>query len=242
MLAISLKIIFLDIGAVNKDFTFSRVVQAEQELYYGRLSGSVMTDQSTNLVTLDLKRKVLNDGLILLVLKRDISELDAFNLLGGKVSVEGLLKDSVQGDRVYKKYFNMLLSVEHPVIDISDCPDLGPILMALLAARKGGTLTGTKRLKIKERDRASAMSDELKKFGIEAKVFENSVEIREGTLKAPGKDLCGHNDHRIVMALSTLLSVTGGWIEGAEAVKKSYPDYFEVIKKLGIKVSENGMD
>ncbi|MBP5151629.1 MAG: 3-phosphoshikimate 1-carboxyvinyltransferase, partial [Lachnospiraceae bacterium] len=170
--------------------------------------------------------------------------LDAFNLCGGKVSVSGLNPESLQGDKIYKKYFNMLLSVQKPVIDISDCPDLGPVLMALLAFRNGGTLTGTRRLRIKESDRAAAMAEELSKFGVSCEVLENSVNIESKGLEAPSDILYGHNDHRIVMSLSTLLSVTGGKIDGAEAVAKSYPDYFEVIKTLGIKFEEinNGMD
>ncbi len=169
--------------------------------------------------------------------------LDAFNLAGGSVSVTGLNKDSAQGDMIYKKYFNMLLSVKRPKIDISDCPDLGPVLMAVLSLRGGGgILTGTKRLKIKESDRGVAMAEELEKFGIKTQVGDNSIEIFEGSLQAPKTILSGHNDHRIVMALSVCLSVTGGEITGAEAVKKSFPDYFSVIKGLGIEVIEDGMD
>jgi 3-phosphoshikimate 1-carboxyvinyltransferase len=49
--------------------------------------------------------------------------------------------------------------------------------------------------------------------------------------------LDGHNDHRIVMALSVILSQIGGAINGVEAVKKSYPGFFEDIKMLGAEVS-----
>ena len=86
------------------------------------------------------------------------------------------------------------------------------------------------------------MAEELAKFGVKVENLENTIEIFEGMPKAPKNLLCGHNDHRIVMALSTLLSVTGGEIDGAEAVKKSFPDYFSVIKGLGIEVIEDGMD
>ena len=59
-------------------------------------------------------------------------------------------------------------------------------------------------------------------------------------LKTPEKELLSHNDHRIAMSLSVLSSLTGGTISGAEAVRKSYPDFFETIKKLGIEVKEIG--
>ena len=51
-----------------------------------------------------------------------------------------------------------------------------------------------------------------------------------------GVMLDGHNDHRIVMAMSVVLSRTGGSISGAEAVRKSYPGFFDHIKQLGAKV------
>ena len=49
--------------------------------------------------------------------------------------------------------------------------------------------------------------------------------------------LDGHNDHRIVMAMSVILSKTGGAIRGVQAVKKSYPDFFENIRQLGADVT-----
>ena len=81
------------------------------------------------------------------------------------------------------------------------------------------------------------MCEELAKFGIQTHMEENSIEIGSG-LKAPEVEIEGHNDHRIVMSLSLLLSITGGKITEAEAVRKSYPGFFEDIKKLGISVEE----
>lgn len=159
--------------------------------------------------------------------------LDGLNLLGGNVSVEGISPKTLQGDRVYIEMFKALSNGQKN-FDLSDCPDLGPVMFALAAAFGGATFTGTARLRIKESDRAEAMRQELLKFGIETVVYENSVEIKKGKLTAPREILCGHNDHRIVMALSLLLTKTGGELEGIEAVKKSYPDFFETIKNLGI--------
>ncbi|MBE6788462.1 MAG: 3-phosphoshikimate 1-carboxyvinyltransferase [Ruminococcaceae bacterium] len=159
--------------------------------------------------------------------------LDGFNLLGGKVKVTGLSQNSLQGDRVYKDMYKALLKGEKS-FDLSDCPDLAPVMFALSAFCGGADFTGTARLKIKESDRAEAMRKELLKIGIDSEIYENSVKIKKGTLLSPTQRLCGHNDHRIVMALSLLLSKTGGEISGAEAVKKSFPDFFEKIKNLGI--------
>ncbi len=161
--------------------------------------------------------------------------LEAFNVLGGEVKVTGLSPDSLQGDRVYFDCFERLASGK-PTIDIADCPDLGPILFAVAAAKNGGVFTGTKRLKIKESDRAAAMAEELAKFGATVMVQENTVTVEKTAFYAPKTPLYGHNDHRIVMSLAVLCTLVGGSIEGAEAVRKSFPDFFEKIETLGMEV------
>lgn len=160
---------------------------------------------------------------------------DAYNLLGGEVTVDGLSPDTRQGDRVYREMFARLRRGA-PTLDISDCPDLGPVLMALAAAGHGATLTGTHRLKIKESDRGAAMAEELTKMGACVTVEENCIRIFPAPLHAPAVPLCGHNDHRLVMALALPATVVGAEIEGAEAVSKSLPDFFDRLASLQIKV------
>ena len=162
---------------------------------------------------------------------------EALNLFGGEVTVNGLRPDSIQGDKAYRKYYDMLVRGV-PTIHIGDCPDLGPVLFAVAAAKNGGVFTGTRRLKIKESDRAAAMAEELKKFGTSVSVYDDTVVIYPAEFHAPEEELYGHNDHRIVMALSILLTLTGGIIDGAEAVSKSYPGFFENLTTLGIEVTE----
>lgn len=157
--------------------------------------------------------------------------LYGFNLIGGNVSVEGLNGNSLQGDKICLEYFEALK--EEKEIDLSDCPDLAPVLFALAAALGKGSFVGTKRLAIKESNRALVMKTELLKFGVETEIFENAVKIRASGLKKPKEAIFSHNDHRIVMALCLLLSKTGGEIENAEAVNKSFPDFFEKIKEFG---------
>lgn len=161
--------------------------------------------------------------------------LDSFNFIGSNVKVENLKEDSLQGDKIYKEYFKQI-SEGTPTLDISDCPDLGPILFALAALKNGATFTGTNRLKAKESDRGQAMHQELCKLGGGLIFGENTVTVPKQDLKYKGIILDGHNDHRIVMAMSVILSKTGGTINGAEACKKSYPGFFQDIKKLGAKV------
>lgn len=161
--------------------------------------------------------------------------LDGFNLIGGDVEVLGLDEDSLQGDRVYRQIYRELKSGKKQ-FDISDCPDLAPVLFTLSAVLGGAVFNGTKRLKLKESDRGEVMKQELSKFGIELTINENSVEVKEGGICTPKEILLSHNDHRVVMSLALLCSLYGGKIDGCEAVNKSFPDFFEKIKSLGIEV------
>lgn len=161
--------------------------------------------------------------------------LDAFNFIGSDIEICNLKPDSLQGDKIYKEYFNEIADGT-PTLDISDCPDLGPVLIALSALKSGAILTGTDRLKIKESDRGQVMHEELRKLGGGLIFGENRITVPKHNFKNTEIVFDGHNDHRIVMALSLILSKYGGTINGAEAVNKSYPSFFEDIKNLGAEV------
>ena len=161
--------------------------------------------------------------------------LDAFNHIGSHVQVGNLKADSLQGDRVYQAYFRRI-SEGTPTLDLSDCPDLGPVLFALAAMKNGAVFTGTDRLKAKESDRGMAMHEELAKLGGGLIFGDNVITVPRQELLDRGEILSGHNDHRIVMAMSLILSRTGGAIDDAQAVRKSYPAFFEDIRRLGAKV------
>lgn len=161
--------------------------------------------------------------------------LDAFNCFFGSVSVDGIAPDTLQGDRVYKEYFKLLESGS-PVLDVADCPDLAPILMTVAAFKNGATLKNTARLKMKESDRGETMKKELSAFGAKIDVLENEIVVHKAPLHAPERTLSSHNDHRVAMSLAVLSSAFGGEIDGAQAVSKSFPTFFEVIKNLGIRV------
>lgn len=156
----------------------------------------------------------------------------ALNALGSDIEVEGLNKNTLQGDSVIRRLLGRL-GRSHPVIDVADCPDLAPVLMAVGAALNGVTLTNTDRLKIKESDRGSAMAEELKKLGVTVILGNNEITVNApDALTPPSEPLFGHNDHRIVMACAVILTLVGGEIEGCEAVSKSFPDFFEVLDSL----------
>ena len=86
------------------------------------------------------------------------------------------------------------------------------------------------------------MAQELSAFSIPVTVEENSVEIGSAALQAPSRPLNGHNDHRIVMSMAVLLTLTGGRILGSNAVRKSFPDFFEKLSALGIEVERYAAD
>ena len=111
--------------------------------------------------------------------------LDSFNFIGSNVKVENLKEDSLQGDKIYKEYFEQI-SEGTPTLDISDCPDLGPILFALAALKNGATFTGTNRLKAKESDRGQAMHQELCKLGGGLIFGENTITVPKQELKYKG--------------------------------------------------------
>ena len=161
--------------------------------------------------------------------------IDAFNYLNGNVMINGLNKESYQGDKKYLELFDKL-SEGYYECNIKNCIDLGPILFAFASLKHGGCFNGVNRLRIKESDRIKDIKEELEKFNIEVIEEENKVIINNKNINKPKDILYGKNDHRIVMALSVMLSVYGGVIDGVEAVNKSYPNFFEDLKSLGIEV------
>lgn len=152
-------------------------------------------------------------------------------LIAMGADVSGLDPGSLQGDRVCIDYFRKI-EEGTPTLDISACPDLGPVLMAYAALHSGCILTGTDRLAIKESDRGRAMKEELSKFGTGVCIGDDYIEVGGGA-SAPEEALQSHNDHRIVMALSVLATRLGGVIEGAEAINKSFPDFVSAARECG---------
>lgn len=164
--------------------------------------------------------------------------LFALNEIGGDIKVDGLDKNSLQGDRVCLDIFKKL-NDEEPIIDLANCPDLAPIAFVVASLKNGAKFINTRRLKIKESDRAEAMAEELGRLGIVVDVHENDVYVHKNDIKTTRYILLGHKDHRIVMALSVLLSKMGGMIDGIEAVGKSYPNFFEDLTRVGVKYAIN---
>ena len=157
------------------------------------------------------------------------------NLLGSRITVKSLADRTVQGDKISQEWFTALRR-KKVTLDVSDHPDLAPLLMACAAVLHGAVLTGCGRLQYKESPRGEAMAAELQKFGADVLVDDDKIWIGSAALHRPAEDLCSHNDHRIVMALAVLCTLYGGTIRGAEAVSKSYPEFFDLLRGLGVEI------
>ena len=124
-------------------------------------------------------------------------------------------------------------------IDLANCPDLGPILCILAMYSLGNThIYHAGRLRIKESDRIAAMEEELRKFGLDIHSTQDDIYISPSTSYACKEALYGHNDHRIVMALSvaSLCGQQETIIKDAQAINKSYPNFFEDLALINGKV------
>lgn len=118
--------------------------------------------------------------------------------------------------------------------DATHCPDLFPPLVALAAYCKGTTtIKGVNRLLHKESNRALTLRDEFKKMNVFIDLNGDVMTIKGGK-EIKGAKVSSHNDHRIAMACAiTALGAKGNTIiENADAVKKSYPDFFKNLKEL----------
>ena len=161
---------------------------------------------------------------------------EALRQSGHGIRITGLREDSLQGDKVCREYFRRIVSGS-AAADVTDCPDLAPVLMAFAAMNGGTRLTGTRRLRFKESDRGQVMAEELAKFGVTVTIGENEITVGDETPHCPRTVLRGHNDHRIVMALAVLCTRTGGVIDGAEAVRKSFPGFWDAMRGLGAEIT-----
>lgn len=122
--------------------------------------------------------------------------------------------------------------------DISDCPDLGPIIATLGCYADGETkISGAARLRYKESDRLAAITEELNSLGANIIETEDGL-IVHGPSQLHGGRVKAHGDHRIAMALSVaaLGASNEVEIEEAECVSKSYPNFFNDLRSLGFGV------
>ena len=128
------------------------------------------------------------------------------------------------------------------VIDVEDCPDLVPVLTVLASCAKGITrIIHAGRVRLKECDRLHAMATELNKIGGDIEEEDEGL-IIHGVGGFTGGTVSGWNDHRIAMALAVASQRCSQplRIEGAECVRKSYPEFWQDFQALGGMIQKEG--
>ncbi len=180
------------------------------------------------------------------------------NAMGSDIKINGLSEDSLQMDKkiidiVDKLYDKNLIKIEDVFkrtdtnynenqetksdfkIDASDIPDIIPVICVMASVRNGiTTIYNAARLRLKESDRIKAIVTELSKLGADIKEDGDSIiiigknHLKEGYTKS-------WDDHRIAMSMAIASTVCKGdvIINGYEAVKKSYPDFWKDFESLG---------
>lgn len=169
--------------------------------------------------------------------------------IGGSVTVNGLSDNSAQPDKAIERIvrefgadvswengsFNVKTAEKRPFsVDVSQFPDLFPVLAVLAAAANGESkLYNAGRLRIKESDRISAVCNMINAVGGKAVANDDSLTVY-GNGKLVGGTVNGENDHRIVMsaAVASLICEKEVTVLGSEAVGKSYPAFFEDFTSL----------
>lgn len=151
--------------------------------------------------------------------------------IGNDISVLGLSTDSPQGDRAVADILEKWDTLKE--IDVSDIPDLVPILAVVAGAKNGMVFKNIQRLRLKESDRVATVCNMLNNLGAQATATEDMLNVSPGQYGSCIIDSA--NDHRIAMAAAVAATVATGdvTIMDAECVKKSYPAFWDHYKLLG---------
>jgi len=171
-------------------------------------------------------------------------------ICGGRVTVENLVPDSVQGDRRFLAalaamgcrvtYGKDAVTVERTgkldgiTFDMSTSPDtVQTLCMVAAMATSPTTITGISHLKFKESDRITGTAERLRALGGDVDVGDDSITIRPAPLH--GGTIDPENDHRTAMSFAVLgLGIGGITITNAECVNKSFPAFWDMLKRAGI--------
>ena len=183
--------------------------------------------------------------------------------VGTEIRLSAYKRNSLQGDRVLSEIYDNLGvetvfednsivlrkmtkskpgtlgpgSIEGLSLELSNAPDIAQtIAVTCLGLGLGCELTGLHTLKIKETDRLEAMYNELTKFGAKVTVTDKALFLKPTSELIPNVDIDTYNDHRMAMAFGPLALKTPFTINEAEVVSKSYPDFWEDLKRLGFQL------
>lgn len=222
---------------------------------YIDMTVGVLKDFGVDVITTDYGYEVVKSSRLPIseyFIEGDYSNSAFYLLAGGlqgRLTVKGLNAESAQGDKSILNVLKTVGAIEEEsgtditvrrkelnafTFDGEQTPDLVPLLAVFAAFLNGTTvISGVERLKIKESDRISGIINILKQSKIDCG-YDGKVLTVEG-----GKPLGGvfyaNNDHRIAIAATFLALFAEGdsVIEGAECVNKSYPNFYDDIKRLG---------
>ncbi len=174
-------------------------------------------------------------------------------IAGDDVTITGLDFSDPQGDKgvfniiekagAYQKISSESVkssstALSGKVIDLNTMPDALPALAVLACCSQGETrIVNVAQARIKETDRISVMCNELKKMGADIQELPDGLIIRQSKLK--GAEVCGHDDHRVVMALALAGTVAEGEtvITTAEAADVTYPSFVKDFCAIGANIT-----
>jgi 3-phosphoshikimate 1-carboxyvinyltransferase len=174
------------------------------------------------------------------------------------ITIKGLKNPSLQGDAIIADVFTFFgvrteyitdgvrltkirVKDEHFGFDFSDCPDIAQTVAVTTAGLQiPSFFNGLHTLRIKETDRIVALQNELEKMGAKLEIRnDQAVKIMPSSMLNPPSSILTYDDHRMAMAFAPLaLKFDSVIIEHPEIVKKSYPGYWNDLKKLGFVVEE----
>lgn len=174
--------------------------------------------------------------------------------LGADINLLGMNENSLQGDKKIIEDINNFGGNAHfendklickpftpkgTNIDMAQSPDLGPALSVLASVSEGdSSLYNAERLRIKECDRITDMAHELELLGANVTETESTMDFK-GVSSLTNAVLDSHNDHRVVMALTMARLITKEPITilNAEAINKSFPHFFTLLRRLGADIT-----
>ncbi|SNZ00853.1 3-phosphoshikimate 1-carboxyvinyltransferase [Flagellimonas pacifica] len=177
--------------------------------------------------------------------------------VGTEIKLSSYKENSLQGDSVLVKIYkdfgvetnfsdNQITlskvkecSLDTVNYDLSNAPDIAQtISVTCLGLGMGCYLTGLHTLPIKETDRLGAMKTELEKLGAKVDIDSESLTLQPTKEILSGISIDTYNDHRMAMAFGPLALKTDFFVNDAEVVSKSYPDFWSDLKTLGFSVQE----
>lgn len=213
-----------------------------------------------NLITVGSKASVMPKTL---VVESDWSSASYFYSMaalleiGSEISLSAYKKKSLQGDsilaKIYRHFGVETTYGQHTItlkkakaakptvleFDLADAPDIAQtIAVTTFGMGMGCHLTGLHTLKIKETDRLEALHKELSKFGANISVTDKSLTIKASSTILKDVAIDTYNDHRMAMAFAPLAIKQSLFINDAEVVSKSYPDFWKDLKSMEFGITE----